>query len=544
MEKPIKFAIGNNEEEMNYPIGIQTFSEITKNDYVYVDKTDLVWRLAHSSKYIFLSRPRRFGKSLLCSSLASYFKGERELFEGLKIMQLEKDWECYPVIHIDLSLAKNQASIEELRHALTFIMEPVTKQFGRDDSEKLPGQVLKGLIERANQETGKKVVVIIDEYDAPLLDVLHEEEKLPEFRRVMQEFYQPLKAMEPMVQFCFITGITKFSQLSIFSTINNLRNVSMEPAFAAICGITKEELETVLEPEINELAEANGWSTEDTLKRLKLQYDGYHFCRKSPDIFNPFSLMQAFAANDIGNFWFASGAPSFLFRQMNRFNTNILELDRLEVSASQFDVPTEAMTTALPLLYQSGYLTIKDYNPYSQKYTLEFPNAEVKVGFLENFLVSIMEVTGKDTQGLAGDFYYSLIQHDLDGAMRKLQAFFASIPYLDHGNKDLDELTQFEAYYEVLMYVVFSIFNCRVFTQVKTALGRADVVVFMNDATYVMELKVGGTAEEALKQIDTKDYAIPYQGTGIPVVKIGIGFSKEKRTVSDWVIENSEALNS
>ena len=250
MEKPIKFAIGNNEEDMNYPIGIQTFSEITKNDYVYVDKTDLVWRLAHSSKYIFLSRPRRFGKSLLCSSLASYFRGERELFEGLKIMQLEKDWESHPIIHIDLSLAKNQDNIEELRHVLILLMDSLTEKWGKKDSETLPGQVLKGLIERAYRQTGKKVVVIIDEYDAPLLDVLHEEEKLPEFRRVMQELYQPLKAMEPMIKFCFITGITKFSQLSIFSTINNLRNVSMEPAFAAICGITKEELETTLHPEI------------------------------------------------------------------------------------------------------------------------------------------------------------------------------------------------------------------------------------------------------------------------------------------------------
>ena len=540
MKNLIKFAKENNNDDMNYPVGIQTFPRIIREDYTYVDKTDLVWRLAHSSPYVFLSRPRRFGKSLLCSSLASYFRGERELFEGLKIMELEKDWESYPVIHLDLSLAKNQGTVEELRHAINLIMAPLARQFGKNDAEMLPGQVLRGLIERAHERTGKQVVVILDEYDAPLLDVLHEEERLPEFRRVLQEFYQPLKAMEPMVRFCFITGITKFSQLSIFSTINNLRNVSMEPQFAAVCGITKEELETTLLPDIQELAEANGWTAEDTLERLKLQYDGYHFCKKSPDIFNPFSLMQAFAANDIGNYWFGSGTPSFLFRQMRKFNTDILQLDQLEVSSSQFDVPTEAMTSALPLLYQSGYLTIKDYNPYSQKYTLDFPNAEVRVGFLENFLVTMMGVIGKDTQGLAGDFYYSLMQHDIDRAMRQLQAFFASIPYLDHGNKDLDELTRFEAYYEVLMYVVFSIFNCRVLTQVKTALGRADVVVFMGDATYVMELKVGGTAKEALEQIDSKDYAVPYQGTGKPVVKIGIGFSRETRTVSEWEVRRTQ----
>ena len=520
-----------------YPVGIQTFSRIIEEGYVYVDKTDLVWKIAHASPYVFLSRPRRFGKSLLSSTLHAYFAGEKDLFEGLRVMDMENEWESYPVIHLDLSLAKNQASVEELRHVMTLLMDPLTEKWGKKDAELLPGQVLKGLIERAYLQTGKKVVVIVDEYDAPLLDVLHEEEKLPEFRRVMQEFYQPLKAMEPMIRFCFITGITKFSQLSIFSTINNLRNVSMEPAFAAICGITKEELETTLQPEIQLLAEANKCTFEEMVQRLRLQYDGYHFSEESPDIFNPFSLMNAFASQRLRNFWFTSGTPSFLFRQMRRFNTNLLELEKLEVSASQFDVPTEAMTTALPLLYQSGYLTIKDFNPYSQTYILDFPNAEVKVGFLENFLVTMMNVTGKDTQGLAGKFYVCLMNHDVDGAMRLLQAFFASIPYLDHGNSDLDELTRFEAYYEVLMYVVFSIFNCRTLTQVKTALGRADVVVFMNDATYVMELKVGGTAEEALKQIDTKDYAIPFQGTGLPVVKIGIGFSREKRTVSEWIIE-------
>ena len=541
MKNLIKFAQENNNEDMNYPVGIQTFSEILKNEYVYVDKTDLVWRLAHSSKYIFLSRPRRFGKSLLCSTLASYFRGEKELFEGLKIMDLEKDWENYPVIHLDLSTVKNQPSAERLESALVYNMEPYTDKLGRRDSEKFPGQVLKGLIQRSYEQTGKQVVVILDEYDAPLLDVLHEEEKLPEFRRVLQEFYQPLKAMEPMVKFCFITGITKFSQLSIFSTINNLRNVSMEPAFAAICGITKEELETTLMPDIKELAEANDWSMEETLQKLKLQYDGYHFCAKSPDIFNPFSLMYAFGTGDIGNYWFSSGTPSFLFRQMRKYNTDILELDRLEVPSSQFDIPTEAMTSALPLLYQSGYLTIKKYNNDSRLYTLDFPNAEVKVGFLENFLVAVMGFSD-NSEGFASRFYYSLLQHDIDGALNHMKSFFASIPYLDHGNKDLDELTRFEAYYEVLMYVVFSIFNCRVFTQVKTALGKADVVVFMNDATYVMELKINGTAREALEQIDTKDYAVPYEGTGLPVVKIGIAFSKESRTVSDWIIEKQKDM--
>ena len=441
----------NNMTFRRYPVGIQTFSEIINERYVYVDKTDLVWQLANSSKYIFLSRPRRFGKSLLSSTLHSYFAAEKKLFEGLKIMELETQWESYPVFHVDLSVAKAQTTVDGLRTVLFRLLEPYKEIYGEGGYETSPGGRFSGLIHRAYQQTGKQVVVIIDEYDAPLLDKLHETELLDVFRNAMQEFFVQLKANESMIRFCFITGITKFSQLSIFSTINNLRNVSMEPAFSAICGITKEELESVLKPDIQLLANANKCSEEEMIQQLKLQYDGYHFTEDSEDIFNPFSLMNAFASQQLRNFWFTSGAPSFLFKQMRKFNTNLLELEKLEVSASQFDVPTEAMTTALPLLYQSGYLTIKDYEPYSQLYTLDVPNAEVRVGFMESFLASMMNVTDKDTQGLAGRFYVCLKKHDIDGAMRLLQSFFASIPYLDHGNKDLDELTRFEAYYEVLI---------------------------------------------------------------------------------------------
>ncbi|MBR3699876.1 MAG: AAA family ATPase [Bacteroidales bacterium] len=519
-----------------YPIGIQTFSEIIKGGYVYVDKTDLVWQLANSSKFIFLSRPRRFGKSLLSSTLASYFRGEKELFESLKIMELEEEWGSYPVFHIDLSVAKAQTSVEGLRTVLLRLLEPYKEIYGQGEYENAPGQRFSGLIHRAFQQTGKQVAVIIDEYDAPLLDKLHESELLDAFRNVMQEFYVQLKANESMIRFCFITGITKFSQLSIFSTINNLRNVSMEPQFAAICGITKEELETVFAADIKELAAANNRSVEEMTQRLRLQYDGYHFSDVSPDIFNPFSLINAFASQRLNNFWFTSGTPSFLFKQMRRFGTNVLELEKLEVPATQFDVPTEAMTTALPLLYQSGYLTIKGYDFDSQLFTLDFPNAEVKVGFMESFLTSMMGLSD-NSEGFASRFYVSLLRHDTDQAMRHMQAFFASIPYLDHGNRDLDELTRFEAYYEVLMYVVFSVLNCRVLTQVKTARGRADIVVFMSDATYVIEVKVGGTARQALEQIESKDYALTYQGTGKPVVKIGVGFSKETRTVSEWEVK-------
>ena len=538
MEKPIIF-VGENDDDMNYPIGIQTFSRITQEDYVYVDKTDLVWNLAHSSPYVFLSRPRRFGKSLLCSTLASYFRGERELFEGKKIMELEKDWDSYPVFHVDLSVAKRQPSADELRRVLLLLLDPLVEKYGKKENEKSPGDVLRGLIRRAYEQTGKQVAVIIDEYDAPLLDVLHESQQLDQFRNVMQEFYVQLKAGEAMVKFCFITGITKFSQLSIFSTINNLRNVSMEPAFAAICGITKEELETVLMPNIEELAEANNWSAEETLQKLKLQYDGYHFSAKSPDIFNPFSLMNAFATGNIGNYWFASGTPSFLFQQMKHFRTDITTLEEMHVQSYDFDQPTEAMNNALPLLYQSGYLTIKDYDKESEMYTLSIPNQEVRIGFTRGLLPAYIGLDNSQVvSGFALKFWQALKKNDLDFALREMQSYFAGLPYVDGFKKKLEDVSNLEGFYEWSMMLIFNMLNVYVQTQVRCAGGRADMVVKMPDTIYVIELKVNGTAQEALDQIEKNGYAAPYLTGGRNVVKAGVKFSTKTKTIEDWIIKN------
>ena len=365
--------------ERRYPIGIQTFSEIIRDGYIYVDKTDLVWQLAHYAKFIFLSRPRRFGKSLLTSTLESYFLGERELFEGLKIMELEKDWEQYPVIRLDMSTAKGRETAEDLRQSLMFILRDLQDVYGRDSDEETPGQCLTGIIHRATRQTGKQVVVLIDEYDAPLLEVLHEEETLDAMRKVMQEFFQPLKANERYIKFCFITGITKFSQLSIFSTINNLTNVTMDTMFSAICGITESELTTTLWEDIERLADIHSITPEEMHHQLKQRYDGYHFTKNSEEIYNPFSMLKAFQQRELGNYWFESGTPTFLIRQLQYFNTDITSIERLEAYSSDFDQPTENMRDALPLLFQSGYLTIKDYEPESQMYTLAIPNQEVRL---------------------------------------------------------------------------------------------------------------------------------------------------------------------
>ena len=520
-----------------YTAGIADFERIREDGRIYVDKTDLIYKLSQESQFVFLSRPRRFGKSLLCSTLKYYFQGRKDLFEGLAIADLEKDWKQYPVFHFDISACKNKWQISQVVDELHSQLDYHERRYKWEKTEGSPGERFKKLIQHAHEKTGLKAVVILDEYDAPLLDYLHEPEQLKEVRRIMQEFYQVVKVCDPDEQFVFITGITKFSQLSIFSTLNNLRNISMMPQYSARCGITKNELQTVFDVDIQMLADNYGCPKETMIDMLKLQYDGYHFGKNSEDIFNPFSLLYAFMNMEIDNYWFGSGTPSFLFEEMKRYNTNLLELEKLQVPSTQFDVPTEGMTSALPLLYQSGYLTIKGYDFDSDLYTLDFPNAEVKVGFMDNFLARMMNIGNANTRGFAGVFYASLLKHDIEAAMKSMQAFFASIPYLEFGEKELDDIAKYEAYYEVLTYVVFSIFNCRTFTQVKVARGRTDVVVFMRDAVYVMELKMRGTAEEALQQIDSKDYAIPYQTEGKPVVKIGIAFSQETKTVSDWIIK-------
>ena len=524
-------------QERRYPVGIQTFSEIRKGGYVYVDKTDLVWKLTHDAKYIFLSRPRRFGKSLLTTTLDSYFHGRKDLFEGLKIMDLEKEWENYPVIHVDWSAAKNQPDSLELQKAILFMMKPLIDEFGKDDDEQTPGKLLSGMIRRAYEKSGKQVAVIIDEYDAPLLEVLHEEERLPEFRRVMQEFYQPLKASEAMIKFCFITGITKFSQLSIFSTINNLTNISMDSKYAAICGITEDEFAIDLAPDIAMLAEAYECTPEEMHAKLKLQYDGYRFADVSPEIYNPFSLLKCFSQRKIANYWFESGTPTFLIRQMQHFRTDIMGMDCIEASASSFDRPTEAMTTALPLLYQSGYITIKDYDRETESYILSIPNKEVRVGLIDGLIPAYTGLDGSLVQdGFALKFYRALRKDDMTAAMDEMKTFLAGIPYVEGFKKKLADVAASEGFYEYTFWLIFNMMNVYARTQVKCHGGRIDFVVLMPETTYVFELKVNGTAQEAIDQINSKGYALPYQTEGRRVVKIGVQFNRETMTIEDYII--------
>ena len=521
-----------------YPVGIQDFEKLRTNGCVYVDKTDLIYNLSRKY-YVFLSRPRRFGKSLLSSTLKYYFQGRKDLFQGLAIEQLEKKWVQYPVLHFDLSTAKNR-DLAGIRSELDSQLRPYESQWGiKADTGKDAGQRLAVLIRKLHEQTGIKTVVIIDEYDAPMLDVLHDNERIAEVRKIMQEFYAPLKACDADLRFVFITGITKFSQLSIFSVINNLTNVSMQPEFSAICGITEDELHTVFEEDIAMLAEEYECSPEDMRRRLKEQYDGYHFSGKSADIYNPFSLLKAFAQNEIKDYWFESGTPTFLIQQMRRFNTTITSLDNIETSASIFDRPSETMSDAISLLYQSGYLTIKSYDRDFGTYQLGIPNKEVRVGLSENLLPSYTNHTDFENASLIQKFCRALLREDLEDALITMRAYLASIPYPEGGKDILEDMEKCEYYYETIFYLIFSFMNRHIQTQVKTCRGRADMVMYTAKAIYVFELKMNKPAQEALDQIDEKGYMVPYTADERKLVKCGISFSTKTRTIEEWIIKES-----
>lgn len=376
------------QQQKFYPVGIQTFSEIIGKNYLYIDKTGYVYRMTHSaSKYMFLSRPRRFGKSLLASTLHSYFEGRKELFKGLVIEKLETEWMSYPVFHFDMSLAKH-VDRERLESMLNIQLYRYEEIYGRLDGEVMLNDRLTGLIQRAYQQTGKQVVVLIDEYDAPLLDVMHEDKNLPILRNVMRNFYSPLKACDPYLRYVFLTGITKFSQLSIFSELNNIKNISMDEPYATICGITEEEIKEQMSYDLGLLAEKMQITRDEVLAKLKENYDGYHFTWPSPDIYNPFSLFNAFNDGKFNSYWFGSGTPTYLIEMLNKFGVLPSEIGGIEAVAAEFDAPTERMTNITPLLYQSGYITIKGYDSVFDIYTLDIPNKEVRIGLMRNLIPS------------------------------------------------------------------------------------------------------------------------------------------------------------
>ena len=514
--------------QRQYPIGIQTFEKIRSGNYLYIDKTEYVYRMTHSaSNYMFLSRPRRFGKSLLTSTIHAYFEGRKDLFKGLAMERLETEWTEYPVLHFDMSTAKHvdkETLVLELERKLL----QYEALYGRNEGDVTPNQRLMGLIQRACEQTGRQVVVLIDEYDAPLLDVVHEEKDLPVLRNVMRNFYSPLKACDPYLRYVFLTGITKFSQLSIFSELNNIENISMDEPYAAICGITQEEMETQMSEDLDLLASRLETTREQTLERLKDNYDGYHFTWPSPDIYNPFSLLTAFSKGKIDSYWFGSGTPTYLIEMLRKFGVEPSRIGGMEAMAADFDAPTERIESITPLLYQSGYVTIKDYNKETELYTLDLPNREIRIGLLRSLLPYYVQGEGLSNTMVA-KMYGSILHDDMDGALRLLQDFLSTVPYC--------ERTDTEGHYQQVFYIIFSLLGYYVDVEVRTPRGRVDMVMRTRTRLYVMELKLDRSADAAMRQIDLKDYPARFALCGLPVVKVAINFDSDKRTLKDWRIE-------
>ena len=514
-----------------YPIGIQTFEEIRKNDFFYMDKTKYIYLMSHNDgKYFFLSRPRRFGKSLLVTTMQCYFEGKKELFKGLAIDKFEKEWIEYPVLHFDMSQGKHMTP-EQLNRYLLDIIEEQEVRFDCLSNKIDANLRLKDLISAVYEKTGRQVVVLIDEYDAPMLDVVHEEGQLDILRNIMRNFYSPLKAAEKKLRFVFITGITKFSQLSIFSELNNIKNVSMDEAYAGICGITEEELVNKMSTDIDELAGNLKLSREDTISELKRNYDGYHFCWPSPDVFNPYSLLNCFADGKMEAYWFGSGTPTYLINMMRKYDFLPNELgEKIYADKKDFDAPTETITTIMPLLYQSGYITIKGFDTMSRLYELALPNQEIEVGLFGSLLPHYLGKNSAKGNTTIARISVLIRQNKMENALQMLADFLETIPYCDN--------THYEGHFQQMLYIIFALLtDYEIIVEQHTAKGRIDIMMETKTIVYVMELKFNKSVDEALSQIQKKHYSDAFKLKNKPVTKVGMNFSlKDGVNCLEWRI--------
>lgn len=519
-----------------YPVDTDQFQLIREQGKVYVDKTDLIYDLVNVRmyNYVFLARPRRFGKSLLCNTFKAYFQGQKELFEGLKIMELEKEWKTYPVLHFTLSGLKN-VTVPDAKKKLESLIRDYESIYGCDPLSSSPGDRFRSLIHQAAKQTGEKVVVLLDEYDAAIMRLIYEPEQLDAMRTLLREFYQVLKDEGAYLKFVFITGVTRFSQLSIFSELNNLKQISMFDDYSGICGITQEELNTTLRPCVEEYAKNLELSVEEAYALLKKNYDGYHFSPRSQDVYAPFSLLNALNDNDTRHYWFESGTMTSLIEHLKHYPIqNALEYDGIMVGENEFNIPCENAETPLPLLYQSGYLTIDRYNPLLKAYMLHFPNLEVREGMISGLMPLILKRTTADGNSLIRQMATSLFDGNLSGALSALRGYIAKIPYDIITKEEWDDKESRESFYKLLFYMVFSMLNSIVDTEVKSILGRADVVIQTKTDIFVLELKVDDTVAHALAQIDSKGYAIPYAADGRRITKCGVSISSDARNLVHW----------
>ncbi len=509
---------------MKYPIGIQTFSEIINKGYLYFDKTALVHKLANDSKYYFLSRPRRFGKSLLVTTLEAYFQGRKELFEGLAISKLETEWKQYPVLHIDLNAA-DYRSEEALISIIDGHLRQFERSFGKDPDEHTVSERFKGVIQRAYEQTGRQVVILVDEYDKPLLQAIGNEELQDNYRKILKGFYGVAKTMDACIRLAFFTGVTKFSKVSVFSDLNNLEDISLSEQYAEICGITEQEIRDNIDAQVGELATANGLTKEECYGRLKEQYDGYHFHPNSSGMYNPFSLLSALKRKEFGDQWFQSGTPTFLVEVLKRNHYDLERLTREEATADLLGSLDAIDTNPTPLLYQSGYLTIKSYDPRFMTYRLGFPNEEVERGF-SRFLFRYYTPASQGRESFIKDFVMAIEAGQIEKFMSLLETLFAGQDYQIAGDAEL--------YFHNAVALIFKMVGFYTETERHTSDGRMDMVVQTADYIYLFEFKLDKSVEEALAQIEEREYALPFAHDPRKLYKIGVNFSSETRRVESW----------
>ena len=510
-----------------YPVGIQNFESLRRDGYFYVDKTAKIFELARTGRYYFLSRPRRFGKSLLISTLEAYFQGKKELFEGLAMEGLEKEWKRYPILHLDLNTEKYDTA-EALDAKLELALSEWESLYGSNPHEKSLATRFEGTIKRAAAKAGERVVILIDEYDKPMLQAIGDQVRQDAYRSTLKAFYGALKSQDGNIKFALLTGVTKFGKVSVFSDLNNLEDLSRNPGYTDICGISEEELLRDFSDDIQELASANGQTFEQACEQLKEDYDGYHFCPDSPGMYNPFSILNTFKSRRYGSYWFETGTPTYLVELLKKSNYDLEEMSHVETDADILDsIFTD--DNPIPVIYQSGYLTIKGYDKEFGIYELGFPNREVEEGFMKFLLPYYSNVSKTSSPFEIKKFVQDVKRGEIDGFMERLQSFLAGCPY--ELAKDI------ELHYQNVLFIVFRLAGLYTNVEYHTSRGRIDLVLQTDSYVYVMEFKLDGTAEQALQQIEEKQYALPFAKDSRKVYSIGVNFSSETRNIDKWIVK-------
>ena len=513
---------------MIYPIGIQDFEKLRNEGYIYVDKTAHIYRLAKTGCYYFMSRPRRFGKSLLISTMEAYFGGKKELFGGLAIEKLEQEWTKYPILHLDLNTAKYDCA-EALPNVLNDVLTYWESLYGTSPSEVTPELRFKGIVRRAYEKTGLRVVILVDEYDKPMLQAIENEELQNEYRNTLKAFYSVLKTQDRYIKFAFLTGVTKFGKVSVFSDLNNLKDISMDNRFIDICGITEKEIHEYFDEDVEALGTLYGITKDECYARLKENYDGYHFETDTVGIYNPFSLLNTLDKQKFGDYWFETGTPSFLVHLLKQADYNLNDIQREQVSADILNCVDSMSRNPIPVIYQSGYLTIKGYDERFKIYNLGFPNREVENGFIKYLLPLYTPIEENKSEFFILNFIRDIENGNPDAFIERMQSLFADTDYKIIG--------KMEKYFQNSMYLIFKMMGFYTEVERTTSRGRMDVTLKTKEYVYIIELKLDGTADEALKQIEDKGYAEPFKTDGRKVYKIGVNFSSETKGIEEWKIE-------